>query len=380
MSSSFSFKTTIRGHREEIFTQYGDNDDDEDDVPLALLQMRQRSDGREAPMYITDGRSEYGVQLQPASENRRQQPRSPMPAFASKLPRDPFPGNANPSWPMSNQPLIPGGLVGVIASEERAKAMRRVAPSHGFQPLTDTNNAFNWTSSSRQPPPMPGVYGMPMAQPPMPYSRPQTPVAVPQLPPAPANHQMFNFIQAQTDFFRSMATINQQRSGQPWDNVSSQQSVMNMGIPGGIPSRAPSNYAPSNYATSNYAPSNYARSTYARSNYAKSVRQHDVGYAASVAPSERNVVGMPSRYRPVSKKAHPGRAERETQASARVSTSSDWNHNRNMKLDTRAILEADTTDSEDDEAFWRAKKAKRDRRRAMCFQDNDLGIREEWIR
>ncbi|KAM0230628.1 hypothetical protein ACHAPO_009154 [Fusarium lateritium] len=380
ISSTFSFKATVRGHRDEVSTQYGDDNEDEDDVPLALLQMKQRSEGREAPMHTADGRSEYGVQLQPATETRRQQPRSPMPAFASKLPRDPFAGNLNPSWPMSNQQPIPGGLVGVIANEERAKAMRRAAPSHGFQPLPDTNNAFNWASSSRQPPPIPSAYGMPMAQPPMPYSRPQTPVAVPHLPPAPANHQMFNFIQAQTEFFRSMATISQKRSGQPWDNFSSQQSVMNMGAPSGIPSRAPSNYAPSNYAPSNYASSNYARSTYARSNYAKSVHQRDGGYAASVAPSERNTVGMPSRYRPVSKTAHPVHAERDTQASARVSTSSDWNHNRNARLDTRAILEADTTDSDDDEAFWRARKAKRDRRRAMCFQDNDLGIRPEWIR
>jgi hypothetical protein len=380
MSSSLSFKS-FRGHREEVSTQYGgDDDDDEDDVPLALLHTKHRLDGREPPMHVVDGRSEYGVQLQPSTEHRRQQSRSPMPAFANKLPRDPYAGSANPSWPMSNQQLIPGGLVGVIASEERAKAMRRVAPSHGFQPLPDTNNAFNWTSSSHQVPPIPGTYGIPIGQPAMPYSRPQTPVAVPQLPPAPPNHQMFNFIQAQTDFFRSMATMNQQRNGQPWDNFSSQQSVMNMGIPGGMPNYAPSNYTPSNYAPSNYAQSNYARSTYARSNYAKSVHQRDGGYATSVAPSERNTVGMPSRYRPVSKVAHPVRTERETHAGARVSTGSNWNHNRNTKLDTQAILEGDSTDSEDDEAFWRAKKAKRDRRRAMWIQENDLGIRPEWIR
>ncbi|KAM0544571.1 hypothetical protein HYE67_001842 [Fusarium culmorum] len=386
ISSTLSFTTTVRGHREDIPTQYGDEDEDEDDVPLAILQMKQRSGGREAPMHTIDGRSDYGLNIQPAPGSRRQQPRSPMPAFASKLPRDPFAGNVKPSWPMGNQQLIPGGLVGVIASEERAKARRRVPPSHGFQPLPDTNNAFNWGSSSCQPPSMPGTYGMPMTQPLMPsYSRPQTPVAAPQPPPAPINHQMFNFLKAQTEFFRNMATINQQRSGQPWDNFSSQQSVMNGGVPSGMPGRAPSNYAPSNYAPSNYAPSNYAssnyaRSTYARSNYAKSVHQRDERYSASVAPSERNTVGMPSRYRPVSKTAQPVHAERGGQAVARVSTSSDWNHNRNVRMDPRAILEADTTDSDDDEASWRARKAKRDRRRAMCFQDNDLGFRAEWIR
>ncbi|RGP81084.1 hypothetical protein FLONG3_873 [Fusarium longipes] len=377
MSSAVSFRT-FRGNKEETSTQYGGDDDEEDDVPLAILQMKHRLEGREPPMPISDGRSEYGTQLQPVTEHRRQQSRSPMPTLAAnKLPRDPYAGNANPAWPLSNQPLIPGGLVGVIASEERAKAMRRVAPSHGFQPLTDTNNAFNWGPSSHQLPPMPGAYGMPVAQMPVPYSRPHTPVAVPQLPPAPPD-QMLNFMQAQTDFFRSMASMNQQRNAQPWENYSSQQSVMNMGIPVGMQNYAPSNYAPSNYAPSNYAQSNYARSTYARSNYAKSVHQQDRGYTASVAPSERNTVGMPSRYRPVSKTAHPVQAERETQRGARVSTGSNWNRNRNTK-DTQAILEGDSTDSEDDEAFWRAKKAKRDRRRAMWIKENDLGIRPEWI-
>lgn len=372
-SSSWSMKSfkTFRGHQEETMTQYG-GDDDEDDVPLAILQMQRRSDGR----------SEYGVQLQPGTDHRRQQLRSPLPAFANGLPQDPYAGAMNTQWPMNNQQLIPGGLVGVIASEERAKAMRRVAPSHGFQPLPDTNNAFNWASSSHQPPPIPGTFNMPTMQPPMPFSRPQTPVAVPQMPPVPSNNQMFNFIQAQTDFLRSMATMNQQRGGQAWD----QQSVMNMGMPGVMPNYAPSNYAPSNYSKSNYAPSNYAqsnyarstyaKSTYARSNYAKSVHNRDTGYAPSVAPSERNTVGMPSRYRPVSKTAQQVRSERET---PRVSTSSNWNRNRNTKADTAAILEGDSTDSEDDEAFWRAKKAKRDRRRAMWIRENDLGIKGEWI-
>ncbi|KAI1063402.1 hypothetical protein LB507_011661 [Fusarium sp. FIESC RH6] len=372
-SSSWSMNSfkTFRGHQEEATTQYG-GDDDEDDVPLAILQMQRRSGGR----------SDYGVQLQPGTDHRRQQSRSPLPAFANGLPQNPYAGAMNAQWPMNNQQLIPGGLVGVIASEERAKARRRVAPSHGFQPLPDTNNAFNWASSSHKPPPIPGAFNMPAMQPPMPYSRPQTPVAMPQMPQVHPNNQMFNFIQAQTDFLRSMATMNQQRGGRAWD----QQSAMGMGMPGTMPNYTPSNYAPSNYASSNYAPSNYAqsnyarstyaKSTYARSNYAKSVHNRDTGYAPSVAPSERNTIGMPSRYRPVSKMSQQVRPEKET---PRVSTSSNWNRNRNTKADTAAILEGDSTDSEDDEAFWRAKMAKRDRRRAMWIQENDLGIKGEWI-
>ncbi|KAL4731802.1 hypothetical protein ACLX1H_000794 [Fusarium chlamydosporum] len=385
ISSSYSFKSfkTFRGYQDEASTQYG-GDEDEDDVPLALLQIHRRSDGREPSVPPVDGRPEHAVQLQPAVDHRRQQSRSLLPAFANRLPQDPYPGPMNTPWPMNNQQLIPGGLVGVIASEERAKAMRRVAPSHGFQPLPNTNNAFNWAPSSHQPTPMPGAHGMSAMQPSISYSRPQTPVGVPQLPPVPPNYEMFNFLQAQNEFLRSMAAMNQQRGG-----------VMNMGTPGVMPNYAPSNYAPSHYAPSNYAPSsrapsnyapsnyarsNYARSTYARSNYTKSVHQRDAGYAPSVAPSERNTVGMPSRYRPVSKGGQQVRSEKETQVAQRVSASSGWNHSRNMKMGREAILEPDSTDSEDDdEAFWRAKKAKRDRRRAMWIQDNDLGIKAEWI-
>ncbi|SPJ78946.1 uncharacterized protein FTOL_07337 [Fusarium torulosum] len=360
VSSSWSMKSfrTFRGRLEDVPVPA--EGDDDDDVPLALLQLQRHSEVK--PDSLSMAQTQPGINLGRHASN------SPMPAFARKLPQDPFPVNASNAWPMNHQQLVPGGLVGVIASEERAKAMRRVAPSHGFQPLPDTNNAFNWRALSHPQAPVAPSYGMSKMQIPMPLSRPQTPVAVPQLPYAPQSHEMFNFLQAQAEFLRTMASMNQQRSNQPWDTSSSQQSVMNVGFPGTGSTYAPSNYTPSNYAQSNYVPSNYSRSAY----------QHPVGYAPSVAPSERNTVGLPSRYRSVSKVVNQMRADNRVHQDDTENINTLRFKHRD-ELDRGTLLQEDSTDEEDDEAFWRAKKAKKDRRKGIWIRENDLGINPEWI-
>ncbi|KAF5569549.1 hypothetical protein FPHYL_2077 [Fusarium phyllophilum] len=368
VSSSWSMKSfkTFQGLREDIAPRH-DNEDEDEDVPLALLQIQRRL-GSKAPSIINFGhtRGESISQLLPI-DSIRQNSRTPMPAFARSLPQDIFPAGPQTAWPMNNQQLIPGGLVGVIASEERAKKARRVPPSTGFQPLPDTNEAFNWGQATTQPGGIAHSFGLPGTQTPMAFSRPQTPVAVPQLPPLTSNQEMFNFLQAQTEVLRSMATMNQ-RSNQPWNAFSSQQSVMNMGPPGAGSTYAPSLYAPSNYAKSNYAPSNHARSVYLQPG----------GYAASVAPSERNTVGLPSRYRPVSKAATQTLSGKATKDDDTVSVN-NWNNNRSNITGTSVAIEQDSTDDDDDDAFWRAKREKRDKRRARFIQENDLGIKPEWI-
>ncbi|KAH7236689.1 uncharacterized protein BKA55DRAFT_707618, partial [Fusarium redolens] len=368
ISSSWSMKSfkTFQGLPEDIAPRH-ENEDEDEDVPLALLQIQRRSGGK-APSVVNFGltRRESISQIQPMNKIR-QNSRAPMPAFARSLPQDIFPVAPHKAWPMNNQQLIPGGLVGVIAREEGAKKARRVPPSTGFQPLPDTNEAFNWGQASTQPVGKAHSFGMPRTQTPMAFSRPQTPVTVPQLPPLTSNQEMFHFLQAQTEILRSMATMNQ-RSNQPWDAYSSQHSVLNMGPPGVGSTYAPSHYAPSNYAKSNYATSNYARSVY----------QQPGGYAASVAPSERNTVGLPSRYRPVSKAVTQTQSSKATKTDDTMSLS-NWGNNRPDVPRTSAALEEDSTDDDDDEAFWKAKKKKSDKRRAMWIQENDLGIKPEWI-
>ncbi|RKL43482.1 hypothetical protein BFJ72_g4306 [Fusarium proliferatum] len=366
ISSSWSMKSfkAFQGLREDLVPRH-DNEDEDEDVPLALLQIQRRS-GSKAPSVINFGhmRGESISQLLPI--NIRQNSRIPMPEFARSLPQDIYPGPPQTAWPLNNQQIIPGGLVGVIASEERAKKARRVLPSTGFQPLPDTNEAFNWCHATAQPVGIAHSFGLPRAQTPMAFSRPQTPVAVPQLSPLHSNQEMFNLLQAQTEVLRSMATMNQ-RNNQSWNAFSSQQPVMNMGPPGAGSTYAPSQYAPSIYAKSNYAPSNYARSVY----------QQPGGYAASVAPSERNTIGLPSRYRPVSKAVNQTLSAKATKNDETMSLS-NWDNNRSDIPRTSVAVEEDSTD-DDDDAFWRAKREKRDKRRARFIQENDLGLKAEWI-
>ncbi|KAF5528836.1 hypothetical protein FNAPI_14085, partial [Fusarium napiforme] len=200
VSSSWSMKSfkTFRGLREDNTPRH-DNEDEDEDVPLALLQIQRRS-GSKAPSIINFGqmRGESISQLLPL-DNMRQNSRTPMPAFARGLPQDIFAAAPQTAWPMNNRQLIPGGLVGVIASEEPAKKARRTPPSTGFHPLPDTNEAFNWGQAATQPVGLAHSFGLPATQTPMAFSRPQTPVAVPQRPPLTSNQEMFNLLQAQTE-------------------------------------------------------------------------------------------------------------------------------------------------------------------------------------
>ncbi|KAF4958398.1 hypothetical protein FGADI_2564 [Fusarium gaditjirri] len=357
ISSSWSMKSfkTFQGLPEGIAPGQGNEDEDED-VPLALLQIQRRS-GSNAPSIINFGHTlgESISQLQPM-KLQQQNSRTPMPEFTRDLPQDIFHAAPQNVWPMNNQQLIPGGLVGVIASEERAKKARRVPPSTGFQPLPDTNEAFNLGQASTQPVGIAQSFGLPGMQTPMAFSKPQTPLA--------SNQEMFNFLQAQNEILRSMATMNQ-RSSQPWGTLSSPQPVMNMGPPG-----AGSTYSPSHYAPSNYAPSNYAGSVF----------QQPRGYATSVAPSERNTVGLPSRYRPVSKAVTQTLSGKAIKNDDTMS-SGNWDSNRSNVPRSSVAVEQDSTDDDDDDddAFWRVKREKRDKRRARFIQENDLGINPEWI-
>jgi hypothetical protein len=58
---------------------------------------------------------------------------------------------------------------------------------------------------------------------------------------------------------------------------------------------------------------------------------------------------------------------------------SNWDNNRSNVPRTSVTVEQDSTDDDDDDAFWRAKREKRDKRRARFIQETDLGIKPEWI-
>ena len=127
--------------------------DDDDDIPLAMLQAKTRGDQKPRLSGIRSNpnlrASAQQHLMRPGSSQGQHSGSSHLrlPSFASNLPQDPF---QDPYQDPFNEkkPMFNGGLIGVIASEERAKASRR-----GGTP-----------SVSLTGPPSPG-YGMPNSSP-----------------------------------------------------------------------------------------------------------------------------------------------------------------------------------------------------------------------
>lgn len=124
-------------------------DDEDEEIPLAVLaaqrfSSRNRPPARSAPMSTPNLHATLNSNLYPSPSapvlGQTPNNRARLPAFAQRLPSDPFnasgianqylPLNPNlqqgmPMAPQSWTQPQPGGLVGVIASEEQARAMRR---------------------------------------------------------------------------------------------------------------------------------------------------------------------------------------------------------------------------------------------------------------
>ncbi|KAH7126547.1 hypothetical protein B0J13DRAFT_565631 [Dactylonectria estremocensis] len=254
----------------------GFNADGDDDVPLAMLQAQRRRDpilqlagARSNPNLRATAQQQFSrpssshsrpgsAQGQSHSNGSHRQ----LPSFARTLPQDPFQDPfQNPFQdPFSlghNRPLLQpfsGGLVGHIASEERAKASRRGSPSGSFQPIpSPTKSAFGWTNGPYQIGQMAWPYGIPgMQQPP----RPQTATS------------MSHGLQAQSQFLQAAPWTSQHKSSQSWNHFLSQKPVENHGVAAVGTGCAVPAYG---------------------------------GYATSIPPTERSTIGLPSRYRPVSR-------------------------------------------------------------------------------
>ncbi|KAF4465831.1 hypothetical protein FALBO_7317 [Fusarium albosuccineum] len=279
------------------------DDDDDDDVPLAVLQAQRRSFGRDAMSRLSGVRSNPNLRataqehmMRPGSSQGNHGTHLALPSFARGLPQDPFADSQEAAWnPNVDKHQFTGGLVGMIASEERAKAARRGSPSGNFQPShSPVSNPFALTSGPYQLGQMnqmgsisqtnlgmshmgsmsqtnlgmgqmnsPYGMGMPAMPHSQPSSRPQTPTLGFQMQP-----QQMQFLQPQSQFLQSMPGAGQHRSSHSWGGFPPQQTMMNNGMVNGG----------STFVTPKYG-----------------------SYTPSIAPSERSTVGLPSRYRPVTR-------------------------------------------------------------------------------
>lgn len=323
----------------------GNQTGDDEDVPLGILQAHGFPSANRPPMMGENDMHQRRASM--AGSAMAGASGGNLPAFARKLPADPYYGAGlvnqstreslamngtgsvygmptGPQQPMGH----PGGLVGVIAGEEKARAARRGNPNSasgtfstmGNMPVNAPPQQMGRAMSMGNLAP-PSVY-TPTGLPPMPMmpqmGMPQ--MGMPQMPVTPGmDPQMQQFMQMQMQMMQNMINMQQAQLGQsaqpPQDN-----GFLDPNRPMSMASQQSYHGAPQNQGRSmtmmnppagwnrNYSPSQSrpASAMPPMGSYAPSVNGLNVngggpqpGYSPSIAPSERSNVGMPSRYRPV---------------------------------------------------------------------------------
>ncbi|KAI7522421.1 hypothetical protein KC331_g19240 [Hortaea werneckii] len=315
--------------------------DEDDDVPLGILQAHGFPNAGRPPTRTGENDAQRRASGA-ASIVGGGAGQGHLPPFARRLPQDPYFGASlvNPSnresmafssnqsmyggAPQQQSPGHPGGLVGVIAGEERAKAARRANPSmlsNSFSPLPS-----NMPQMAPQMPQMPRTMSMGSVAAPSVYSpsgympgMPPTP-QMPQMPMPPgpdaSQMQMHQFMQMQMQVMQNMLAMQQQQMGQSSPQPQSQDylgvpgagsrptSIANQspGFPGGMPNqgRAMTMMAPPpqwDATQGQRRPSSAMPGAFGHDQ--NNLGGPGPGYTPSIAPSERSNIGLPNRYRPV---------------------------------------------------------------------------------
>ncbi len=389
------------------------SDDEDEDVPLGVLAAHGFPSKNRPPTALGNS----GASIHYKSESYPPPPLSTagtsaagaargLPPFARNLPPDPYygAGLVNPSnreslalghgAPASvhgsPQPsMAPGGLVGVIAGEERARAARRGSP-----------NAQGGYSSPLPPGMSQMQMGMLPGMPPMMSPGEQATVQM--------SEQMSQMMQMQMQWMQQMQQMMtsgmQSGSQMPSTFPPQQQQVMkNAGMvasPGNTrrPVSTDPRFAPGSPAgtqekqqramsmmgsasAAGWQPQNNSRNCVGPTMMSGALGGPDPGYTASIAPSERSNVGMPSRYRPVSTAPADEHAQRATSrtftftsgmlqpgVSVRnngLSTPSD----RQSKASMRPVFQTSPgnliASDDDDEEGWEEMKKRREKKQSM---------------
>lgn len=256
--------------------------------------------------------------------------RSSLPVFARNLPRDPYYGAGlvnssnreslalgggasvygGPSAPAGPPPgFPPGGLIGVIATEERARAMRRGSPN--TQAMHDYHAAM--PSAPMQPNGIPRPYTMMNLNPPN-VSASQQGVSATEQAQIQLSQQMSSMMQMQMQWMQQMIHM-QGGQGPPPQQPMPPGGFPSLAVPptmrpSSMPSAGPSNHIPPAYGGGDQRtlslldPNASPRLNPPAMPYASGANRPSTpagqGYAPSIAPSERSNVGLAPRYRPVS--------------------------------------------------------------------------------
>ncbi|KAF5125840.1 hypothetical protein E5D57_010531 [Metarhizium anisopliae] len=400
-------------------TTGGSSEEDDEDVPLAILQAhgfpaKNRPPtrlsmsgsnpnlrasvvgppaGGRAPSVMGDSASVSGRRL------------SALPAFARNLPQDPFVGasiarpairesltfGADPRQPSpqlpQGGPLPPGGLVGVIANEERSRALRRGSPSMdpnkliggamniggnaGYDPYTGIPSHTMYQGGGMQ-----GIQGMPQMHQ-MPQQQVLTPGDQAQIQ---MTQHMHQFMQMQMQFMQMMAG-SPNGGGPPPQQQPPMQPPYRGHLPGNQSMGDLSRHSMVADHMTDPRRMDYGMRTMSmvqpssasfmapRQQGALSIRGSGVHgtYQPSIAPSERSNVGLPGRYRPVSQAPAlsplPGQHVRSNTMSGDLSLS-NWSDDRS-KSTVKLMGNSHEGSDDDEEQGWESMKAKRDKKRSM---------------
>ncbi|KHJ34012.1 hypothetical protein EV44_g5185 [Erysiphe necator] len=344
-----------------------DTEEEDEEIPLGILQAH-GFPSKNKPPSLRNNSQNSSNKVTSSSGASNGIADSRLPVFARNLPQDPYYGSgivrpvqresmafsggssANSGGLMG---LPPGGLVGVIATEERSRALRRGSPVPQGDYITQTPPITMGTgqANNESPGSMMNTINSGINSnfvPPLVL----TPVDQAQIQ---MTQQMQQFMQMQMQFMQMMAQGRPQSSSLPQPPTeiprpaSAQihqrsQTMMNQNS---VPwlSRA-STYAPSMYACNNYAP--------------------------SIAPSERSNIGLPGRYRSVSQVPKNEKKTRSSSICGALQSWEDKNNNRasttirtvNPKIDHGSDEDEDeaweklTKKKKEKKSLWRTKKDK----------------------
>ncbi|TVY23503.1 hypothetical protein LHYA1_G007315 [Lachnellula hyalina] len=347
-----------------------DNEEEDEEVPLGILQAHGFPNKSKPP------RIGSNPNLRASAQSLAGNPADPrLPVFARHLPQDPyfgasvvnpmnresfgFGGGGGPgsvAGSVSGGPsrgLQPGGLVGVIATEERSRAMRRGSPNPQGE-YGPPSNGFNGMGGMGMPPNgmMPGQMGqMGPGNPMMMTPGDQAQIQMSQ--------QMQQFMQMQMQFMQMMTSGQGQGQGPPQQNGHVSQPSMGSMPQSNSPHLRPtsSHQRAMTMLDPNAAPwmQNGHGSLYAPSMNGQG------GYAPSIAPSERSNIGLPGRYRPVT---HTPAADNKSRTSTMTGALQGW-ENKNSTATIKAVKKSGNEEDEDDEEGWEEMKKKREKKKSI---------------
>ncbi|KAH6625955.1 hypothetical protein B0J18DRAFT_408344 [Chaetomium sp. MPI-SDFR-AT-0129] len=376
-----------------------ENSDEDEEIPLAILAAHGFPAKNRPPNRLSTMGSNPNLRASQQPSYQRPMsvvgdPQAPpanprLPAFARNLPKDPFVGaglvrnsvresmalgGGSPTPTLSNSAVPPGGLIGVIANEERNRALRRGSP------LMDGPSQMSGAAGYD---PIAGIpsHMMYPAHPPPSMLSPGDQAQINM------NQQMQQFMQMQMQFMQMVAGQNGGAPGMPGGSLATPPlgHLGPMGSPTigaktpdmrhsfmGLDPMADSSFGRGDAqmrTMSMVQPSSasWIQPSQPAAGFAPSIRFQGGGtYAPSIAPSERSNVGLPGRYRPVS---HVPAAAATSSHLRKSSTMSGAIPQPSISITKSGAA----SDDDDEEEGWEAMKAKREKKKSLWRAKKSIG-------